>query len=130
MLGMVRDLSRGDRVPGLSVVLGALRDEDCQELVRALEEPKTAGELSEECGIPLSTTYRKLETLVEATLLMEETEIDPSGHHTTRYRVAFEEVRVMLSEEQSLDCEIRRPALTRDERLVQLWSEVQRETER
>lgn len=127
---MVRDLSREDRVPGLSVVLGALRDEDCQVLVRALDEPKTASELSEECEIPLSTTYRKLEALTEATLLTEETEIDPGGHHTTRYRVAFEEVRVLLTEERLLECEIERPALTREEQLAQLWSEVRRETER
>lgn len=105
---MVRDSLGRDRALALSSVLRALQDSDCQSLVLALDEAKMAGELSEECEIPLSTTYRKLETLTEATLLAEETEIDPDGHHTTRYRVV----------------------LTDDRSLAQLWSEVRSETER
>lgn len=110
------------------VVLDALDDEDARRILRQLEDPMTASELSESCDIPLSTTYRKLELLTDAALLEEGTELRADGHHTTTYDVAFEEVRVWLAENREVEVAVERLAETPDERLVDLWTEVRRET--
>ncbi|MFC6906500.1 helix-turn-helix domain-containing protein [Halalkalicoccus tibetensis] len=123
---MVRNSFADPKPPGVDTVLKALYDEDCRTIVRHLEEPMTASEISERCDIPLSTTYRKLEALTEATLLEELTEIRSDGRHTARYRLRFEEVLLTLAEERELDMAIVRPSRTTDERLADLWSEVRK----
>jgi DNA-binding transcriptional ArsR family regulator len=125
---MVRDPFGEDDAPDLQEVLDALDDPDCREFVRALDEPMTASELSDACDVPLSTTYRKLELLTEASLLGEHTEIRTDGQHTTRYAVEFEEVRVGLDESREFGIQIQRPERTPDQRLADMWSEVRKET--
>ncbi len=125
---MVRDPFADEDVPDLQAVLDALDDPDCRKIVRELEEPMTADEISERSGVPLSTTYRKLELLTEASLLEEGTEIRPDGQHASRYTVAFEEVVIALAENRDFEVEITRRPRTADERLASLWSEVRKET--
>jgi len=129
---MARDPPAEEDVPDLQAVLDALDDEDCRSFVQALEEPMTASELSEACNVPLSTTYRKLDLLTEASLLGERTEIRSDGQQTTRYAVEFDEVRVFVEgetrEKRDFQVEIQRPERTPDQRLADLWSEVRKET--
>ncbi|KDS91671.1 IclR family transcriptional regulator [Halorubrum saccharovorum] len=131
---MVRDPPGEEDPPSVDDVLDALADDDARRIVSALSEPKTASDISEECDIPLSTTYRKLELLTEASLLSESTDIRRDGQHTTRYSVSFETVTVSLDEADSeendreFDIEFTRPERTRDERLADLWSELREET--
>ena len=128
---MVRDPSREEDPPPVADVLDALADDAARKIIAALSEPKTASDLSEECDIPLSTTYRKLETLTETSLLEESTDIRRDGQHTTRYSVAFETVTVSIGEMegvQAFDIEFTRPDRTRDEQLADLWSELREET--
>jgi DNA-binding transcriptional ArsR family regulator len=127
---MARDPSREEAPPDVGDVLDALADDAARRIVTALSEPKTASELSEECEIPLSTTYRKLEKLTDASLLDESTDIRRDGQHTTRYAVAFEEVAVSVDEEneRAFAVEFERPEQARDERLADLWSELREET--
>jgi DNA-binding IclR family transcriptional regulator len=117
----------GDEV-GLESILDALDDEAARIIVIELTEPMTASELSDSCEIPLSTTYRKLDLLTEASLLDERTEIRQDGHHTTRYVVDFEEVTVGLTDDRRFDVTVARPARSADEQLADLWGEVRRET--
>jgi DNA-binding IclR family transcriptional regulator len=114
--------------PDLQVVLDALDDGDCREIIAALDEPMTATEVSAACDIPTSTTYRKLDLLTEASLLSEGTEIRSDGHHATNYRVDFEQVIVELDEHRHLGVDINRPARSADERLATLWGEVRKES--
>jgi DNA-binding IclR family transcriptional regulator len=88
----------------------------------------TASELSDAAELPLSTTYRKLDLLSAASLLDERTEIREGGHHTTRYVIDFEAVRVAFDEDRDFWVSIARPARTADQTLADLWSEVRRET--
>jgi len=128
---MVRDPSREEDPPPVADVLDALADDAARKIIAALSEPKTASDLSEECDIPLSTTYRKLETLTETSLLEESTDIRRDGQHTTRYSVAIETVTVSIGETEGVrafDIEFTRPDRTREERLADLWSELQEET--
>lgn len=125
---MVRDPGSGKEMPDLQSVLDALDDPACRTIVRQLDEPMTANELSEACEIPMSTTYRKLDLLTEASLLAESTEIRSDGHHATRYHLDFEAVEIGLTEDRNLDIAVDRPARSADERLASLWEEVRKET--
>jgi|SRR6056297_343934 len=125
---MVRNPLGSENVPSAAEVCAALDDPDCREIISALDEPLTAAELQDRCEIPQSTLYRKLEQLTDATLLEESTEIRRDGHHANKYVIAFEEVRISIGADHTLDVDIDRPARTADERLAELWSEVRRET--
>ena len=114
--------------PQIQAVLDALEDPACRTIVETVETPMTASEISDACDIPLSTTYRKLDLLTEATLLEEQTEIREDGHHTTRYVLSVESVELSLSEGGEFEVEIARPARSAEERLAYMWSEVQKET--
>lgn len=113
--------------PDLETVLGTLYDEDCRAILSELTEPKTARELLEQCEIPRSTLYRKLDRLVDATLLREGTEIRTDGSHASRYEIDFEEIVLTRSTDEEIEIQIERPAKRADERLAEMWSEVRRE---
>jgi DNA-binding transcriptional ArsR family regulator len=125
---MVREPFAEDDAPDLQAVLDALDDPDCRAIVSALEEPMTADQISAAADVPLSTTYRKLELLSEASLLEEGIEIRDDGQHASRYAIAFEEVIIALSESRAFDVEINRRSRAADERLANLWTEVRKET--
>lgn len=124
---MVRP-SLSEPEPPIQAVLDALEDPACRAIVETLDRPMTASEISDACDIPLSTTYRKLDLLTDASLLEEQTEIRSDGHHTTRYVLAVESVELTLSEDGAFEVEIVRPPRTAEERLANMWSEVQKET--
>jgi len=124
---MVRDPLGAEDAPKLGFVLDALDDPDCRRIIRQLDEPMTASEISTQCDIPTSTTYRKLEQLTDASILSEGTTIKSDGHHTSAYAVAFEEVTVFLDDERRFEVSISRPAQSADEKLADLWGEVRKE---
>lgn len=125
---MVRDPFSAEDPPDPQDVLSALDDPDCRDIIRELNTGRTARELSEACDMPLSTTYRKLELLSDASLVEERTQIRSGGHHTTEYVLDFEAVRIALDEDRRFEVAIDRPAPAPDEQLAQLWSEVRRGT--
>lgn len=123
---MPRDQVDGWDSPDTDVVLTAIADEDCRALIQAMDEPRTAAELSEESDVPLSTTYRKIEQLVDATLVDELVEIRNDGRHTSRYFPNFETIELSLTEERMMENNITRPARTADERLEEMWTAIRR----
>ncbi|WP_254271635.1 winged helix-turn-helix domain-containing protein [Haloarcula marina] len=125
---MVRDPFADEETPELTTVLDALDDEDCRDIVSVLEEPMTASEISDESGVPLSTTYRKLELLTESSLLYEGVEVRADGQHASRYAVDFEEVVIALDEDRAFAVDIEHSARSPDQRLENIWSEVRKET--
>ncbi|PSP54989.1 transcriptional regulator [Halobacteriales archaeon QS_1_67_19] len=125
---MVRDPFGAENTPDLQTVLDALDDPECRRIIRHLDEPMTASEISDHCDIPTSTTYRKLESLTDASILSEQTAIRTDGHHTSKYALAFEEVRVFLDEDRQFEVSIARPTQSADEQLAGLWAEVRKET--
>ncbi len=123
---MARDPLGGES-PDVETVLGALYDDDCRVILSELTEPRTARELLERCDIPRSTLYRKLDLLVEATLILEGTEIREDGSHASLYEIDFDEVIVSRDEDVTLEIGIKRPARRAEERLADMWSAVRRE---
>ena len=125
---MVRDPVAEKSTPELTTVLDALDDDDCRRIVSVLSEPMTASEISEASGVPLSTTYRKVELLTDASLLYEGIEVRSDGQHASRYAIDFEEVVIALDEAREFDVDIAHRARSPDQRLENLWSEVRKET--
>jgi DNA-binding IclR family transcriptional regulator len=125
---MVRDPAGVEDTTDLQVLLNALDDPDCRAIVTQIDEPMTASEISDATDIPLSTVYRKLDALTEASLLSELTEVRSDGHHTTRYDLDFEEVSVSLTEDNEFEVSVSRPSQNAEERLADMWTEVRKET--
>ncbi|MGM0604586.1 MAG: helix-turn-helix domain-containing protein [Halobacteriota archaeon] len=124
---MLRDPRSADPPPDPETVFDALDDDACRQIVRALDAPMTAAELSDATEIPLSTVYKKLDRLCEAALLSERTEIRPDGRHRSRYVVDFEEFLVRLDDGREFVVRIQR-STEPDDQLLEMWTEVRKET--
>lgn len=124
---MLRERSTRDETD-LQSVLDVLDDPSSRAMIRALSEPMTASELSDACDVPLSTTYRKLDNLTDAGLLVESTELRTDGHHTTRYDVAFDSVTIELADDRNFEVTLDLKTATPEDRLASMWAEVRRET--
>lgn len=122
---MGRDPFAADH-PQRQAVFDALDDPECRTIIKQMEDPMTAKELSEGCDVPLSTTYRKLERLTDASLVEEQTELRASGRHTARYAVDFEAIHIDLEEDRSLELTIEQPEQTPERQLSELWAEVRK----
>lgn len=125
---MVRDPVADEATPELTTVLDALDDEDCRQIVSVLSEPMTASEIADASGVPLSTTYRKLELLTDSSLLYEGIEVRSDGQHASQYAIDFEEVVIELDETREFEVDIAHRARSPEQRLENLWSEVRKET--
>ncbi|PGF15344.1 transcriptional regulator [Natrinema sp. CBA1119] len=91
-------------------VIAALDDDDCRAILEATDEDSlTATELSEQCDIPMSTTYRKVEMLTEADLVDERVRINTSGKHATEYCKSFDNVLVSVAG-GGIEIEMTKPA--------------------
>ncbi|HET7323725.1 MAG TPA: helix-turn-helix domain-containing protein [Halococcus sp.] len=118
--------SQQDEPPDSQQVIDPLADPACRSIIQEVDDPLTAKEVSEECDLPLSTTYRKLDRLTDASLLETQVEIHRDGRHLTQYRLAFTEIMIHLDDAQRLTVTITRP-LTSDQQLAAMWTEMRRE---
>lgn len=100
------DVAVIDGREAVHTVLNALDDGDCRDILGVTEdEAMSARELSGECDLPLSTTYRKLEMLVESSLLGERTRIRRSGKgkHASEYYRLVDDVVVSVGADGDLE---------------------------
>lgn len=89
----------------VQAILDAFQDPASRCILQAVEEnPRTVAELTEQCDLPRTTAYRKVDELVEASLLESRTRIRTHGHHAEQYApvvtglsVSFTDGRVDLS---------------------------------
>ena len=99
-----------DETADPQAVLAALEDDACRAILEATsEESLTATELSEQCDIPMSTAYRKVEKLTEAGLVDETVRINTSGKHATEYRKGFDDVVVSVADSGGIEVDITTP---------------------
>lgn len=93
-----------DKSPGLEPVLDALADPICRTILETVaSSPMTVRELAEACDLPLSTTYRKVEVLTEASLLRESVRICEHGKHPHQYERSFGGIFIHATDDGSLD---------------------------
>lgn len=90
-------------------LLTALQDEDCQAIVRAVEdEALSATELADTCDLPTSTTYRKLDTLTDAALLDERLRLSTSGSHEREYVTGRVDLTISVEAGATVDVQVER----------------------
>lgn len=90
-------------------LLTALQDEDCQAIVRAVEdEALSATELADACDLPTSTTYRKLDTLTDAALLDERLRVSSSGSHEREYVAGHVDLTIVVGSGATVDVHVER----------------------
>ena len=95
--GATKYARQSDQPAEPSAILAALDDETCRQLLAAIaDEPRTATELSSICDVPLSTTYRKLEQLLEASLVDESLRLSRDGRHANQYVQRFDDVTISI----------------------------------
>ncbi|MBX0293822.1 ArsR/SmtB family transcription factor [Haloarcula nitratireducens] len=105
--------------------LGLLHDEYAREIfVAASREAMSAKELAEACGFSLPTVYRRVDDLVDAGLVVENNEIDPSGNHYTSYEAAVEHIDVDVRDGE-LDVTITQQSDAVD-RFTRVWEDIRR----
>lgn len=120
-----RPRTAGD--PDPEAVFEALDDDACREILAALDEPMSASRVAEAAEVPVSTTYKKLDKLEEASLLAEETQLREGGHHRSRYLRDFGRLEVEVEDRQFV-VDVERRLARPERRLVDVWSEIRRET--
>lgn len=82
----------------------AISDDDCQKILQSIrEEAKTVSTLSEECGIPLSTTYRKVNCLKQASLIEEQNRIRRSHKPENVYSQSFEGAVITIGDDGNFE---------------------------
>jgi len=81
----------------VQATLDALHDQDCQAILAETSDAAlSAKELADLCGMPLSTTYRKLDMLAATGLVEERTRMRESGKHTSEYRRLVEDIYIPI----------------------------------
>ena len=95
------------------------------EILQRTYEPKSAQELSEELDIPIATSYRRVEELVEMGLLEEEgKEFSEEGRQRTVYRRSVDGFSMKFKQgEVVLEVTERTEAKNK---LVDVWNDLKR----
>lgn len=84
---------------GIQDVLDALDDSECRAILEATTgDSMTAAEIADECSLPSSTAYRKIDRLADADLLAEALRIRRSGKHVSEYTCAVDDVTLSVGE--------------------------------
>lgn len=73
-----------------------LDDEGGRAIVRALSDRKTAKEVADHCDLPISTVYRKLEELTDASVVDKSFRGRPGHGHEYVFRRRIEGVYIDL----------------------------------
>lgn len=105
--------------PDVQSVFDVLTNEQCRTVLRSLDSPMSAKEISATCHLPRSTVYRKLEQMVDAGLLDK----CDSTRGATQYCVGFDEV-VVSYEPTGLDVSVNAEPRSASDQLSELWTDV------
>jgi DNA-binding transcriptional ArsR family regulator len=95
---------------GAVSVLEVISDEGSRAILRSLGDDMTPQDISNDCGIPLSTVYRKLETMQNASLVKQDVRMvkGKTGGHPETFDTDFERLTVELTDEGELRLHVSR----------------------
>jgi DNA-binding transcriptional ArsR family regulator len=111
----------------LQSVLETLADPECRMILDELDNAYSAQTIAEQCELPQTSTYRKLQALREADLVEERTRPRSDGHHVTTYVRDVSGVFVLVDDSDGFEFEFVRETQSADERLAQFWSRISEE---
>lgn len=93
----IDDEERTDRL------LSMLQDQECRDIMAETKaDTLTTNEISEHCDIALSTTYRKLDRLVDAGILEERIRLSLQNQQTREYSLRVSEFELDVTSESGL----------------------------
>lgn len=108
------------------VIFEALANETASEILAySAEQSRSVNELAEHLDVSPSTVYRRVETLAEQGLLVQQLQLDRRGNHYRVYRSTLKRVEVRL-ENEMIDTHIAR----REDvvsRFVRIWEDIRSE---
>ncbi|WP_330631610.1 winged helix-turn-helix domain-containing protein [Halocatena halophila] len=108
-----------------SEILDLLSDEYAQMILQQThDEPLSASELSDRCGISISTVYRRTERLVACGLLADRQIAQSDGSHYTIYQAQLDELTVRLTEDGLTVPTIKKQAVDLADRFTDLWGRL------
>jgi hypothetical protein len=108
--------------PEFETLVGLLDDEYARDILCSTsQEPMNVPELSEQSDASEATLYRRVEQLLEADLLAEQTRVRSDGHHDTVYAATLDGVQIRLVDGE-FEFDLTRAEDATD-RLQRLWSE-------
>ncbi len=109
--------------PALETLLELLEDRYAREILRVTSQtPLTVKEISDEFDASPSTLYGRVDRLLEADLLVEQTRIRSDGHHDTVYAATLTDVHLTLAD-GSFEYRIERADEDAVDKLQRLWRE-------
>ncbi|ELZ40131.1 hypothetical protein C463_16562 [Halorubrum californiense DSM 19288] len=89
-------------------LLDALSEETNRTILSLLDEPASVAEVVERCDIPMSTVYRRLDTLSELDLVTEHVAIDAERGKYRRYERNVRRVSISVGDEGRLRARVER----------------------
>ncbi|NHX35151.1 MULTISPECIES: ArsR/SmtB family transcription factor [Halolamina] len=92
-----RDVESDESYP-VDRLLDALSDETSRRILSTLTEPTAAAELADDCDIPSSTVYRKLDVLTRAELIEERVILKPGYGRCSVYERNIERVAIAVED--------------------------------
>jgi len=107
-------------------LLALLGQERVRQILAATSRKAlSAKELSEECGVALSTVYRRVEEMVARDLLIERTRLEADGSHHSVYEANVDHLGVTI-EDGAIDVTVR---IREDaaQRFSRIWSDIRRD---
>ena len=79
-------------------VFNELADLESRHILFAIiEKPKRIKEISKELHIPLSSAYKKIQSLKECSLVSEEADFIETGHIATFYQSRIKDVKISIT---------------------------------
>ena len=66
-------------------------------LFSIIKKPKTIQEISKEVKIPLSSVYKRIQSLKECSLVTEKNDFTESGHIVTFYQSLIKDVKINIT---------------------------------
>lgn len=93
----------------VQAILDVLADAESRSILEVTAmDSLTATQISNICGLPLSTTYRKLGELTNTGLLGERTRVPRSGVHTREYTRLVENIVIDTNDDWGIEVQLPR----------------------
>lgn len=87
--------------------LETLADPRSRAIIAAVaQDRRSVSEISEYCDLPLSTSYRKVDTLVENDILEDTLRINSAGRHEQEYTLSKESVSAVFRVDDAVDIRV------------------------
>ena len=95
---------------GVVSVLDVISDEGSRAILRSLGNDMTPQDISEDCDIPLSTVYRKLEFMEDVSLVTQDVRMEKgkTGGHPETFDTNFRSITVELTDDGELRLRVSR----------------------